>query len=196
MEFVGRMMDELISYDPRARLEAVLSGATVKHGDKIERLEEVAIFNECSQRQLRSIARIARVFDATAGAMLIRAGEPGDEFFLILEGTASVDVATKKRGALLPGAFFGEMSLLDGDTGPPPRDQSPGLLCAFQGRARAHPVPLDDALTTRPAGRRECGTCGGRVGWVIRRGRHPAAHPQGPTQHAPYLEPIRSLGPL
>jgi len=107
-------MDGSISYDPTARLEPVSSGATVKQGDKIERLKGVRIFEECSQRQLRSIARIARVFDAPAGTMLTRAGESGDEFFLILDGTASVDVATEKRGPLRPGAFFGEMSLLDG----------------------------------------------------------------------------------
>src|SRR5713226_6233249 len=114
VELVSRMMDGSISYDPKARLEPVLSGATVKQGDKIERLKEVRMFEECSQRQLRSIARIAQVFDAPAGTMLTRADEPGDEFFLILDGTASVDVATEKRGPLRPGAFFGEMSLLDG----------------------------------------------------------------------------------
>jgi CRP-like cAMP-binding protein len=114
MELVSRMMDGSISYDPKARLEPVSPGATVKEGDKIELLREVRMFEECSQRQLRSIARIARVFDAPAGTLLTRAGEPGDEFFLILDGTASVDVATEKRGSLRPGAFFGEMSLLDG----------------------------------------------------------------------------------
>ena len=114
MELVGRMMDGLISYYPNARLEPVLPGAAVKIGDKIERLEGAAFFDECSQRQLRRIARIARVFDAPAGTMLTRADEPGHEFFLILDGTASVDVATEKRGPLRPGAYFGEMSLLDG----------------------------------------------------------------------------------
>ena len=114
MELVSRMMGGSISYDPQARLEPVLSAATVKQGDKIERLKGVRIFEVCSQRQLRSIARIARVFDAPAGTMLTRVDEPGDEFFLILDGTASVDVATETRGPLRPGAFFGEMSLLDG----------------------------------------------------------------------------------
>ena len=114
MELVSRMMDGSISYDPKARLEPVSSGAPVKQGDKVERLKDVRMFEECSQRQLRSIARIARVCDAPAGTMLTRADEPGDEFFLILDGSASVDVATEKRGPLRPGAFFGEMSLLDG----------------------------------------------------------------------------------
>ena len=69
MELVSRMMDGSISYDPKARLEPVSSGATVKQGDKVERLKEVRMFEECSQRQLRSIARIARVCDAPAGTM-------------------------------------------------------------------------------------------------------------------------------
>jgi len=99
VELVSRMMDGSISYDPKARLEPVSSGATVKQGDKVERLKEVRMFEECSQRQLRSIASIARVFDAPAGTMLTRADEPGDEFFLILDGSASVDVATEKSEA-------------------------------------------------------------------------------------------------
>src|SRR6266852_6231709 len=170
VELVSRMMDGSISYDPKARLEPVLSGATVKQGDKIERLKDVRIFEECSQRQLRCIARIARVVDAPAGTMLTRADEPGDEFFLILDGTASVDVATETRGPLRPGAVFGEMSLLDGG----PRSativaETPVRLlvisrCASQGRARVDPIPLGDALTARPAGRRACGTYGGRGG--------------------------------
>ena len=114
MELVSRMMDGSIAYDPKPRLEPVSSGATVKQGDKIERLREVPIFEGCSQRQLRSVARIARVVDAPAGTMLTRADEPGDEFFLILDGTASVEVAAEERVPLRPGAFFGEMSLLDG----------------------------------------------------------------------------------
>ena len=114
MELVSRMMDGSIAYDPKARLEPVSPGATVKQGDKIERLKEVPMFEGCSQRQLRSVARIARVVDAPAGTMLTRADEPGDEFFLILDGTASVEVAAEERVPLRPGAFFGEMSLLDG----------------------------------------------------------------------------------
>jgi hypothetical protein len=69
VELVSRMMDGSISYDPKARREPVSSEAAVKQGDKIERLREVRMFEECSQRQLRSIARIARVCDAPAGTM-------------------------------------------------------------------------------------------------------------------------------
>jgi CRP-like cAMP-binding protein len=112
MELVSGMMDGSIYYELKNRLQPVLSGCGVRQEAKIE---QVPMFVECSERQLRSVARIARVFDAPAGTVLTRAGEPGDEFFLILDGTVRVDVSAGKPQLLPPGAFFGEMSLLDGD---------------------------------------------------------------------------------
>src|SRR6266849_3316933 len=106
MELVSGMMDGSISYELRNRLEPVLSGSGVRREAKIE---------GCSERQLRSIARIARVFDAPAGTVITRVGEPGNEFYLILDGTVSVDLSVGIPVSLRPGEFFGEMSLLDGD---------------------------------------------------------------------------------
>lgn len=114
MELITRMMDGSISYDPEGRLEPVTSGAGAKQEDKIERLKEVPIFEGCSEKQLRSVAKIAKVFDVVAGTVLARAGEPGDEFFLIIDGTARAEVSAEKHVPLRPGEFFGEMSILDG----------------------------------------------------------------------------------
>jgi CRP/FNR family transcriptional regulator, cyclic AMP receptor protein len=114
VELISRMMDGSIPYDPEGRLEPVSSGPGAKQEDKIERLKEVSLFEGCSQRQLRRVARIARVFDVAAGTLLTRAGEPGDEFFLIVDGTARAEVSAEKHVLLHPGEFFGEMSLLDG----------------------------------------------------------------------------------
>jgi CRP/FNR family transcriptional regulator, cyclic AMP receptor protein len=114
MELISRMMDGSIPYDTEGRLGPVSSGPGAKQEDRIERLKEVPLFEGCSRRQLRSVARIARVFDVPAESLLTRAGEAGDEFFLILDGTARVEVSPEKRVTLHPGAFFGEMSLLDG----------------------------------------------------------------------------------
>jgi len=114
VELISRMLDGSIPYDPEGRLEPVSSGPGARQEDKIERLRGVPIFQECSERQLRSVAKIARVFDVAAGTALTRAGEPGDEFFLIIDGTARVEVSADKQLPLQPGVFFGEMSLLDG----------------------------------------------------------------------------------
>ena len=115
MELVGRMMDGTISYEDRLALEPVPSAAGINQDEKMERLEAVPLFEACTQRQLRAVARIAEIFDAPAGTILIRAGDPGEEFFLIVEGTARVHVSARKRLRLRPGDFFGEMSLLDGE---------------------------------------------------------------------------------
>jgi CRP/FNR family cyclic AMP-dependent transcriptional regulator len=114
VELNSRMLDGSIAYDPEGRLRPVSSGPGRRQENKIERLKEVPIFEGCSQRQLRSVARIARIFDVVADTVLTRAGEPGDEFFLIIDGTARVEVSAGKHLRVRPGEFFGEMSLLDG----------------------------------------------------------------------------------
>src|SRR5437773_2432271 len=111
MELLSRMMDGSISYDPQDRLEPVQSGAGDRQADKID-FEGIPMLEGCSKKQLRRIARIARVLHTGAGAVLVRRGEPGEEFFLILDGTVSVHVSSEKSVPLGPGAFFGEMSLL------------------------------------------------------------------------------------
>lgn len=77
-------------------------------------IAEVPLFAGLSRRHIRKVAdtgRIARFHHATA---IIRAGEPGDTFYVIIDG----EVAIRRRGlpalSLGPGGFFGEMALLDG----------------------------------------------------------------------------------
>lgn len=114
MELISRILDGSIPSDPEGRLEPVSSGLGAAREDRMERLSEVPLFEACSRKQLRGIAKIARVFDVTAGTVLTRAGEPGEEFFLLVDGTARVEVSPEKQVLLPPGQFFGEMSLLDG----------------------------------------------------------------------------------
>ena len=115
MEFVSRILDGSISYTPRGEPRGrSFFGGRVSQDDKIDRLEEVGLLAECSRRQLRAIARISEVIEVLEGTVLARSGAPGDEFFLILDGSARVEVSPRKRSRLKPGEYFGEMSLLDG----------------------------------------------------------------------------------
>jgi len=114
MELVGRMMDGSIPMTPGGPRRGFF-GFRVSQGDKIAQLEKVPLLAECSRRQLRAVARISEVREVAEGAVITRAGDPGDEFFLIVDGRARVEVSARKRPRLGPGEFFGEMSLLDGE---------------------------------------------------------------------------------
>jgi CRP-like cAMP-binding protein len=114
MELVSGMMDGSLAYELEHRREPIVSGAGVEREGNLE-LTDVPLFEGCSERQLRRIGGIARVFEAPTGTVITRVGEPGNEFYLILDGTVSVDLSVGKPVVLRPGEFFGEMSLLDGD---------------------------------------------------------------------------------
>ncbi len=115
MELISRILDgsipeSLRAASPRTRFFA----GRVTQDDKIARLEEVPLLAECTRRQLKAVARITDVIEVPAGSVLARQGQPGNEFYLILDGSAHVEVSPRKRARLAPGAYFGEMSLLDG----------------------------------------------------------------------------------
>jgi CRP-like cAMP-binding protein len=79
---------------------------------KIQLLRRVPLFSGCSKSQLAEIAMIADEVDFDAGRTLIREGERGRQFIVVVEGTVKVT----KNGRTVPirgGAeFFGEIALL------------------------------------------------------------------------------------
>src|SRR5919206_2507070 len=115
MELISRILDGSIPESLRAATPgARFFGGRVSQDDKISRLEAVPLLAECTRRQLKAVARITDVIEVPAGTILARQGQPGNEFYLIVDGSARVEVSPRKRARLGPGAFFGEMSLLDG----------------------------------------------------------------------------------
>jgi CRP-like cAMP-binding protein len=48
------------------------------------------------------------------GAAIVKEGDPGDSFFMVLSGQAKVVVKNRTVNRILPGDHFGEISLLDG----------------------------------------------------------------------------------
>jgi CRP/FNR family cyclic AMP-dependent transcriptional regulator len=115
MEFIGRVLDGSFGWDLRDLLRKGEESARLPQDEKIRHLQKVDIFADCTRKQLKAVAAISRVVEVPTGTMLTRVGEPGEEFFFILDGAAMVDVTRRKRIRLGPGEFFGEMSLLDGE---------------------------------------------------------------------------------
>jgi CRP-like cAMP-binding protein len=81
----------------------------------IDHLRNVPLFSRCTGRELRIVARHAEPVRLPAGSVLFREGDDGDAFFVVLEGTAEVrkGQSDRKVNALGPGAWFGELALLD-----------------------------------------------------------------------------------
>jgi len=77
-------------------------------------LAEIPLFSDLSKRHLRRVAAIAGAKRFAAGSQIIRAGDPGDAFYVLLDGEAEARPRSGRPVPLGPGDFFGEMALLDG----------------------------------------------------------------------------------
>ena len=76
------------------------------------RLRELDLFSGLSARELDEVARLTDEVAVEAGRVLGREGEIAYEFFVIEEGTASVEVDGRHVVDLGPGEWFGEIGLL------------------------------------------------------------------------------------
>ena len=79
----------------------------------LEHLAKVPLFSACSKRELQTIARASDDVEVAAGKLLVEEGKPGHEFFLIIDGNASVKRGKREIAKLGPGQYFGELALLD-----------------------------------------------------------------------------------
>lgn len=77
-------------------------------------LARVPLFAGLSPRHLRRLADSTEEQRFMDGAAVVREGDLGDTFYVILEGEAKVVSGTRVVNRLQPGDFFGEISLLDG----------------------------------------------------------------------------------
>jgi CRP-like cAMP-binding protein len=85
----------------------------VTHTDqKLELLTRTPLFAELGRRELEEVGRLADEIDVPAARILMREGETGQEFFVLVEGSVNIDRAGKRVRTLEPGDFFGEVALL------------------------------------------------------------------------------------
>src|SRR4051812_21876974 len=80
---------------------------------KLTHLSNVRLFSALSNRELVRIGRVAEEVKVAAGKVVVQEGTSGHEFFLILEGQATVRRNGRKVATLGPGQYFGELALLD-----------------------------------------------------------------------------------
>ena len=77
-------------------------------------LAGIPLFASLNKRQLRKVAATARIVRFHDATTIMKAGDPGDSLYVVLDGAVTV----RRRG--MPtltreqGSFFGEIALLDG----------------------------------------------------------------------------------
>jgi CRP-like cAMP-binding protein len=84
----------------------------LRKNTKVALISKVPLFTGCSKRELGGIAAVADELDVRDGTTLIREGERGREFFVIVEGTAKVTRNGRKVNEIGPGDWAGEIALI------------------------------------------------------------------------------------
>lgn len=84
----------------------------------IDRLRTLELLEAATAKELDRIDRMTCEVDVPAGRVVTEEGARSQGFFLIVSGCAAVTIAGLERSRLGPGAFFGEMALLDGTPEP------------------------------------------------------------------------------
>jgi len=84
----------------------------VRKNAKVDFIRNVPLFAGCSKADLQRIAEIADELDLGEGATLIREGERGREFLVIVDGTVRVSRKGRKLRELGAGDFIGEIALV------------------------------------------------------------------------------------
>jgi putative iron-dependent peroxidase len=77
-------------------------------------LREVPLFESLDVSHLRRLAELSVERRAADGDVLMRQGETGDEFFVVMEGSVVVERDGHRLARLGPGDFLGEVALIDG----------------------------------------------------------------------------------
>ena len=77
-------------------------------------LAAVPLFRGLQRRHLRRLAELCEVVHVIEGHAIVKQGDPGDAFYVVLSGQAKVTANRRFLQRLLPGDPFGEISLLDG----------------------------------------------------------------------------------
>jgi CRP/FNR family cyclic AMP-dependent transcriptional regulator len=87
---------------------------SIRHNAEADDLAQVSLFGGCTRKELQKLASITTETGVPAGRVLCQEGEIGTEFFVVVDGKATVTIAGDYVATIGPGGFFGEMALLDG----------------------------------------------------------------------------------
>jgi CRP/FNR family transcriptional regulator, cyclic AMP receptor protein len=111
-------------------------------------LAYVPLFRDLPKRHLKQIAGLCDVAEYMPDAAIVKQGDPGDAFFVVLKGQAKVTVNNRFVQRLLPGDHFGEIAVLDGgERSATVRSETPMQLVILQRRDLLKALKADPSLS-------------------------------------------------
>jgi CRP-like cAMP-binding protein len=87
--------------------------ARKKQDPKVAVLKSVPLFAGCTDKELEEISKMAKEVQFPEGKQICKQGQTGLGLHVITDGETKVVINGRTRRRLGPGAFFGEMALLD-----------------------------------------------------------------------------------
>jgi len=82
---------------------------TTSDSEKFGKLRDMSFFKDFGEVELWEVVRVGNWQTIEPGTVLMREGEAGDSFYILVEGEVEVTLLTKPLAVLTPGASFGEM---------------------------------------------------------------------------------------
>jgi CRP-like cAMP-binding protein len=85
----------------------------VESDNVVNMLEKTPLWSGLSKKDLKTIAKLSKERTYETGETIVRKGEGGVGFYMILDGAVEIRSDGRTLSKLGPGQFFGEMSVLD-----------------------------------------------------------------------------------
>jgi eukaryotic-like serine/threonine-protein kinase len=86
-----------------------LTSDTVTDSEKFNELRHMPFFEDFGDVALWEVVRIGSWSTLPAGSVIIREGDEGDSFYMLVKGEVGVTLESKQLATIQPGGCFGEM---------------------------------------------------------------------------------------
>ena len=80
--------------------------------EKLELLKRTPLLSGLGRKEIEAVGRLVDEIDVPAGQVLMRQGETGREFFVLVDGAVGIDRGGTRIRTIEAGDFFGEIALL------------------------------------------------------------------------------------
>jgi CRP-like cAMP-binding protein len=81
-------------------------------GQELERRQRTPLLADLSKRDLEEVGRLADEVDVRAGRVLLKEGDPGREFFVIIDGQIEITKEGRHLRTMGAGEFLGDIALV------------------------------------------------------------------------------------